>query len=159
MTKNLVIMRGVPGSGKSYAARELADTNPDDSIICSTDAYFVNLGGGTYKFDPSKLGLYHKANLERATGAMEMCFGLVIIDNTNIVKRDFSSYVDAALRYGYEVQYREPDTWWWLHVRQYLPLISEEGSIEAAQEFQKRTVHGVPVEAIARMLRRWENIS
>jgi NEDD4-binding protein 2 len=157
--KTLVIMRGCPGSGKSYAARQLADTNPDDSIICSTDSYFVNLGGGTYKFDPSKLGLYHKANLERATGAMEMCFGLVIIDNTNIVKRDFSSYVEAGLKYGYEVQHKEPDSPWWAEIRHELPVINEQTSLLLAEEFASRTFHSVPVEAIARMLRRWENIT
>lgn len=162
--RTLVVMRGVPGSGKSYAARKLADADWDNSIICSTDSYFVNYGHGTYKFDPSKLGKFHSNNLRDAIQCMASGFLNVIIDNTNITRKDFAPYVEAAAQYGYEVVYKEPDSPWWLDTKKYLPLTTYpennlvELSLLLAEVFERKTTHGVPVEAIARMLQRWENV-
>ena len=157
MTKSLVIMRGCPGSGKSYAARQLAE-NSTATIIHSTDDFFYK--DGVYRFDPSKLYEYHTRNFANASLSMvDGSASLVIIDNTNITKREFVKYVEVAGRCGYEVQYVEPSSPWWLRVRKDLPIFSDMASIEYASLFVERTVHNVPLLAIARMLRRWENIA
>jgi tRNA uridine 5-carbamoylmethylation protein Kti12 len=58
-----VIMRGIPGSGKSSFNRvlkELCDQNGCSLVIHSTDEYFMV--DGKYMFDQKKLGHYHKLN-------------------------------------------------------------------------------------------------
>ena len=47
--KQVFILRGLPGSGKSYYAQTLADelggVDTSQYLICSTDDYFVNEQG------------------------------------------------------------------------------------------------------------------
>ncbi|MNE81595.1 hypothetical protein D3C80_1782580 [compost metagenome] len=62
------------------------------------------------------------------------------MDNTNTQRWEAKPYVVLAQEFGYEVIVREPDTPWRRN----------------AAELAKRNVHGVPVEAIQRMLDRWD---
>ena len=55
--RRCIIMRGLPGSGKSTRARQhVAAAAGAGSTVCSADDYFVALGGGKYRFDPRQLG-------------------------------------------------------------------------------------------------------
>lgn len=72
-------MRGLPGSGKSTAARKIAGQL---GVIYSTDDFFMVKG--SYVYDPSKIGEYHERNLERTIQAMKDNIKLIVIDNTNI---------------------------------------------------------------------------
>lgn len=51
-------MRGVPGSGKSTKAKQLAGIK---GLVYSTDDFFMK--NGDYVYDPSKIGEYHDKNL------------------------------------------------------------------------------------------------
>ncbi|NXP77547.1 N4BP2 protein, partial [Ramphastos sulfuratus] len=133
----LVLLRGVPGSGKSYLARTLLEDNPD-GIILSTDDYFCK--NGQYHYDPDCLGEAHDWNRKRAKEAFEMRISPIIIDNTNIQAWEMKPYVTLAQQFKYKVMFREPDTWW-----KFKP-----------KELEKRNVHGVPKEKIKRMLERYE---
>jgi predicted kinase len=133
-TKRLTIMRGLPGSGKSYFARSIADGAP----IFSTDDFFVV--DGEYKFDGSKLGQYHAANLARSVKAMSEGVPHIIIDNTCTQAWEAREYVKAALQHGYGVRFIELMMPW---------------SFDVA-ECARRNQHGVPEAAIAGMLARWE---
>lgn len=57
----MIIMRGLPGSGKSYKAKKLAQA--ENGIIYSTDDFFETTG--KYIYDPSKIGEYHQKNQQR----------------------------------------------------------------------------------------------
>jgi adenylate kinase family enzyme len=59
-------MRGVPGSGKSTKAKQLAGIK---GLIYSTDDFFMK--NGDYVYDPSKIGEYHDRNLERTVKSMK----------------------------------------------------------------------------------------
>jgi predicted kinase len=96
----LIVMQGPSGGGKSTKARELAPIY--NAVICSTDDLFME--NGVYNFQPDKLGLYHKKNLERATELLSQGIS-VIVDNTNIKCWQAKGYVQAALQYGHEVQF------------------------------------------------------
>ncbi|XP_064005235.1 NEDD4-binding protein 2 isoform X2 [Pogoniulus pusillus] len=133
----LVLLRGVPGSGKSYLARTLLEDNPD-GIILSTDDYFCK--NGQYHYDPDCLGEAHDWNRKRAKEAFEMRISPIIIDNTNIQAWEMKPYVTLAQQFKYKVMFREPDTWW-----KFKP-----------KELEKRNIHGVPKEKIKRMLERYE---
>ncbi|KFO88657.1 NEDD4-binding protein 2, partial [Buceros rhinoceros silvestris] len=133
----LVLLRGVPGSGKSYLARSLLEDNPG-GIILSTDDYFYK--HGQYHYDPDCLGEAHDWNTKRAKEAFEMEISPIIIDNTNIQAWEMKPYVALAQQFKYKVMFREPDTWW-----KFKP-----------KELERRNIHGVSKEKIKRMLERFE---
>ncbi|XP_059700943.1 NEDD4-binding protein 2 isoform X2 [Haemorhous mexicanus] len=133
----LVLLRGVPGSGKSYLARNLLEDNPG-GIILSTDDYFYK--HGQYHYDPDCLGEAHDWNRKRAKEAFEMQISPIIIDNTNIQAWEMKPYVTLAQQFKYKVMFREPDTWW-----KFKP-----------KELERRNIHGVSKEKIKRMLERYE---
>ncbi|NXW93009.1 N4BP2 protein, partial [Alopecoenas beccarii] len=133
----LVLLRGVPGSGKSYLARTLLEDNPG-GIILSTDDYFSK--HGQYHYDTDCLGEAHDWNRKRAKEAFEMGISPIIIDNTNIQAWEMKPYVTLAQQFKYKVMFREPDTWW-----KFKP-----------KELERRNIHGVSKEKIKRMLERYE---
>ncbi|XP_068259127.1 NEDD4-binding protein 2 isoform X3 [Nyctibius grandis] len=133
----LVLLRGVPGSGKSYLARTLLEDNPG-GIILSTDDYFYK--HGQYHYDPDCLGEAHDWNRKRAKEAFEMRISPIIIDNTNIQAWEMKPYVTLAQQFKYKVMFREPDTWWKFNPK----------------ELERRNIHGVSKEKIKRMLERYE---
>ena len=131
--KNIAyIMRGVPGSGKSTVARQIAG---DVGVIHSTDSFLhVN---GEYKFDPKKLKEYHEKNFEDFKKSIEEGKPIVICDNTNIQRWEFEPYQKIAEENGYIVaivSMPHPD-----------PEVAED-----------RTEHSVPAKSIQNMINRWE---
>ncbi len=136
--KQLIIMRGWPSSGKSTeAARWEAN---QEAVVCSADHYFVDKETGEYRWDPRKIGEAHAHCRGKAEGLMAAGYHTVVVDNTNIQKWQFATYLELAERYGYHVDYdcgRAP----WRN---------------DAEECASRNVHGVPVETIRKMMEQFE---
>jgi predicted kinase len=140
----LIIMRGLPGSGKSTKAREtqnkmlqLADAR--GHIIVSTDDYWIR-PDQTYDWNPKLLGKAHEWTRARAQVNMCLRDTHVILDNTNIKKRDYQAYIDIAEKYNYCVE----------------EIIIGEFTDEACQLYASRNTHGVPLETIQRMAKSFE---
>jgi hypothetical protein len=91
--KILIIMRGVPGSGKSYLAHQLKG----GGVVFSTDDYFINYQG-QYIFDRNQLGIAHEWNQKRANEALKAGANPVVIDNTNLEAWEMQPYITMALR-------------------------------------------------------------
>ena len=139
MSKHLVIMRGVPGSGKSTDAERLIKKfiNIYKGAVackCSADDYFVD-DEGNYNFDRDKLGKAHGHSRWKAETAMQEGIPLIVIDNTNTMDREMNPYRKLAKRYGYKVRYR----------------VVGDLSDKSLRLYASRNVHGVPEEAIRRM--------
>ncbi|XP_056121037.1 NEDD4-binding protein 2 isoform X2 [Rhinichthys klamathensis goyatoka] len=131
----LVLLRGAPGSGKTTLANAMVTQNPG-GVVLSTDEYFIQ--NGQYQFEPNLLGEAHEWNHQRAKDAFEKGQSPIIIDNTNMQCWEMKPYVAMALKHGYKVLFREPDTWWKTKPR----------------ELEKRTRHQVTKEKIRRILER-----
>lgn len=130
--KTLYLMRGAPGSGKSTLAKQLGG----GGLILSTDDFFVI--EGQYLFNATMLGQAHNWNLQRATEAMAKGITPIVIDNTNTRAREMRPYAEAAIKYGYKIEIKEPETPWKLDI----------------DELVKRNTHGVSRETIEKMVNR-----
>jgi tRNA uridine 5-carbamoylmethylation protein Kti12 len=78
--KVAVIMRGIPGSGKSTVATLLK--NKWGASIHSTDSYHIH--NDVYTYDKNKAADYHQEN---HTAFMTSCakeVPIVVVDNTNL---------------------------------------------------------------------------
>lgn len=131
----MVIMRGLPGSGKTTKAHQIAG---DRGVVFSTDDFFME--GGEYRFDPKQIGANHAKNQERARQACEDGISPIVIDNTNTQKWEARPYVEMARKYSYHVRFVEADAPW----------------AKNPEELARRNVHGVSREGIDRMLSRYE---
>jgi len=102
--KIAVINRGVVGSGKSTFAEKLKEIAAIHGFTCNihnTDQY--HMVGGVYKFNMSKLGFYHKQNLEAFIQSMTDGINIVVCDNTNTTPKEYKKYVNEAKKAGYVV--------------------------------------------------------
>ncbi|XP_059050005.1 uncharacterized protein LOC131845010 [Achroia grisella] len=143
----LIIMRGAPGSGKTYLAKQVIEniigSTPGlfETHVFSTDDYF-NVRG-IYQFNRSNLSNAHAWNQNRARYASEKGLSPIIIDNTNIEDWEMEPYFRIAVAYGYIVEIMEPSTTW-----------SKKPS-----QLVKRNSHNVPLLTIQRMLDNYQNFT
>lgn len=135
--KVLFLLRGLPGSGKSFLSKQLAG---ETGVVYSTDDFFINKETGKYEFDPKKIGYNHKRNYERTVEALEKGISPIVVDNTFTQSWEGKNYALAAQKYGYKIEIKEPSTEWAWNV----------------EELAKRNSHGVPAEAIQRMKDRYQ---
>ena len=95
--KNLVLIRGVSGAGKSTFAKLICD------IVFEADQYFVDRETGKYVFDPAKLNTAHKVCQNNVKRAMEGGAEKIAVANTFANEKDFAPYCELAGKYGYQV--------------------------------------------------------
>lgn len=124
----VIILRGVPGSGKSTESKK----HPDAYIV-SADHYFIGKDG-IYRFDMDKIASAHgqcKAKFEVALAEKRP---LVIVDNTNTTVKELKFYVETAKSAGYVVE---------------IVRIDCDPEVAAA-----RNIHGVPKASVLKMAAR-----
>lgn len=134
-TKQLYIMRGASGAGKTTLAKRLKEAT--GGVILSTDDFFTD-ENGVYNWNMNLLGTAHKWNQKRAAEALDNSAACVIIDNTNLTVKEVKFYIEVAIKNDYTISVVEPTTPW---ARDVDILI-------------EKNVHYVPREAIERMLGR-----
>lgn len=150
MLKKMVILRSLPGGGKSTIANDIKMKHKDSCFICSTDDYWLR-PDGIYDFNWEYLGRSHLWNQRRVEliirkGREDQIRGwnfdlVVVVDNTNITFEEMKPYIKIARKHGLEIEFKEPDTEWRYDV----------------EECFKRNTHGVPYATILKMSQRWES--
>jgi predicted kinase len=148
--KKVIIMRGLPGSGKShYVEENYADAcshNPNGGYVCSADHFFERLAlkeGKTYEevFQPWMLSQAHADCLYEFITALAANEPVVIVDNTNTTHWEYMNYIAIATCLAdYEVEIIE------------VPC----PGIQSLKKFHTRNSHGVPWESMLMMFDRWE---
>jgi len=85
----LVVLRGIPGSGKSTIARELYA----GYLHCEADQYFMD--NGVYRFDPTRIKEAHADCQRRVRDGLSGGFN-VVVSNTFIKLWELQPYIDMA---------------------------------------------------------------
>jgi|TARA_B110000259_G_C14007145_1_gene398297 predicted ABC-type ATPase len=97
--KALIILRGVPGCGKSTVAEILSEKGKYP--ICCADDFFMK--DGEYKWNPKQLGFAHKWCQDKARRALDDDLDVVIIANTSTKEKDYNAYAKMGDIRGYTV--------------------------------------------------------
>lgn len=126
----MIILQGVPGSGKSTMAQRLIKRNPR-AVIVSADHYMVN-DKGEYKFDSQKLADNHNLCQQAAKSHLESG-NVVIVDNCNVSIEHAEAYISMLA---------SSDKFVVLHMKSY--------SLTEAVAFGARSIHQVPEHAVRR---------
>ena len=135
--KQLILMRGISGTGKSTVAKNLVGNGE----IFSTDDFFMQ--NGVYDFDGSKIGHYHKLNQERTEEAMKNGVSPIVIDNTLTQAWEGAEYVRLADKYDYSVRIEE------------LP-VPDIDELMKRQESRKSINKALPREVVERMIKKFK---
>lgn len=96
--RQIVILRGISGSGKST----MVGSEFPMAVKVSADDFFMV--DGEYRFDPSKLSLAHQACWRAFYAAIQAEAPLIVVDNTNTTVGEISPYVLPAQANGYSVK-------------------------------------------------------
>ena len=134
MSKILVLLRGLPGSGKSSFAKHMWS----DFVICEADQFFYDQEGN-YNFDPSKLRDAHKYCKDKVETFMcdneknSQFYPEIVVSNTFTREWEMDEYFKLAKKYNYQV----------------VSLIVEN-------RHGNKNVHGVPDSKIEEMRNRFE---
>ena len=123
-------MRGLPGSGKSTKAASYGGT------IVSADDFFTH--DGEYHYNQFRTGEAHERCRMDFLIALSRGDSPVVVDNTNIIKKEYEPYVQMAEDAGYDV------------------IIDTVQTDLTPQDLAERNTHGVPVDVIEKMFVRWE---
>jgi len=100
----LILLRGLPGAGKSTFANFIWQSG----VIFEADQYFYD-NEGNYNFDATKLGAAHKDCQSRVEQAMKdheenpQYYPEIVVSNTSTTEKELQPYIDLANKYDYKV--------------------------------------------------------
>jgi predicted kinase len=125
--KELYLLRGIPGAGKSTLAKSIG------GVHLEADQYFVRGLKDVYTFDASKLPVAHEFCRSSVGMAMLDKEPKIVVSNTFTQEWEMRPYFDLAKEHGYRVY-----------------------SLIVENRHGGENEHGVPEEALDKMERRFK---
>jgi predicted kinase len=131
--KELILLRGLPGAGKSTLADVILlwpSTDPSNAL--SADQYFED-EKGNYNFDASKLKEAHSWCKNQCERQMKLGYMRIVVANIFTQGWEMEDYYKLAEQYDYRVH-----------------------SVIVENRHEGKNMHGVPEEHLERMKDRFE---
>jgi tRNA uridine 5-carbamoylmethylation protein Kti12 len=131
---DLILLRGIPGSGKTTLGDVMLHTlgSNNTNNVLSADDFFTD-ENGNYNFDPTKLKEAHNQCQLKCAERMKLELSRIVVANTFTQEWEMKPYFDMAERYKYRVHC--------------LIVENRHGS---------KNVHNVPDEKLEQMKNRFE---
>jgi predicted kinase len=99
----LILLRGLPGSGKTTLAKIILQLrSTDEPEVLSADDFFEDKEGD-YNFDPTKLKEAHNYCQFRCSERMRQQKAKIVVANTFTQEWEMDEYIKMAERYNYRV--------------------------------------------------------
>ena len=102
-TGDLILLRGLPGSGKSTLGDVILYTNQlTNQDVLSADNFFIDKNG-EYVFDVSKIKEAHNNCQQKCAERMKHEFLKIVVANTFTEEWEMKPYFEMAERYNYRI--------------------------------------------------------
>jgi len=124
--KDLILLRGLPGSGKTTLAELLVDKHIE------ADMYFIDEETGEYKFNQRDLPKAHNWCRNVVEDWMTDGDVKIVVANTFTQEWEMKDYYELAAKYGYKVH-----------------------SLIIENRHGNKSIHGVPEASMGNMLNRF----
>lgn len=99
---DLILLRGLPGSGKSTIGDIILFTTQNNQDVLSADNFFIDREGN-YVFDATRLKEAHNDCQQKCAERMKMQFSKIVVANTFTQEWEMETYFEMADRYRYRV--------------------------------------------------------
>jgi predicted kinase len=139
--RGLIVLRGLPGSGKTSLARKLAARSAD-AKICTEDKYHWSGGedgAGEYQFRPELVFLAREWCTKEIRTHIKHGINLVILDNHNARISMYEDHIQYAVKHGYRFR-----------------IIEFVGTEEHIDRYRERSYKKFPREVYVKLLKLWE---
>jgi len=134
----VIIIRGVPGSGKNCLIYDLEYDNDSNFSIISSDDFFEK--NGIYKFDRALINKSNSYSFQKFHACLKLKIPKIYIKNINNNKWMYSNYISLACTYNYKVKIIEI-------------LCYDENHL---YYFNKRSTHSPPMSYSKNVYNNWE---
>ncbi len=101
MKQSLILLRGLPGSGKTTLSKVLNEEGKWP--VFSVDDYFTDKNTGVYEFDYKSNHLAYENCLNNTELAMKQGISKIFIDNTLTLEWEIESYFKLAAKHKYRI--------------------------------------------------------
>lgn len=98
---SLILLRGLPGSGKSMLAKVLSENG--HWPVFSVDDYFTDPVSGAYEFRFAENHLAYQQCRDQTEKAMRQGSDKIFLDNTFTMDWEMEPYFELATRYAYTI--------------------------------------------------------
>jgi len=140
--KGLIVLRGLPGSGKTTLAKKLSQRSKH-ARICTEDRYHWSGkedGVGEYKFQPQLVFLAREWCTKEIRECIQQNVNLIILDNHNARISMYEDHIQFAVEHGYRFR-----------------IIEFVASASLIDKYRARSYKKFPREVYVKLLKLWEH--